>query len=128
MALRWKPTISDDNNLEDVVGSLNLHVFARVYRIPNGSDQGRFRWYLNDVPASAGVQLQGIEDTQREARHAANLQFQQWLKRAGLMEAPSRAKRQLTLPFHPNPKSDGAKRVRNEKPAGTLTNHEVQQP
>ena len=43
-----------------MVGSLHLHIFARVYRVSSGSDQGRFRWYLNDVPASAGVQLQGI--------------------------------------------------------------------
>ena len=69
---------------DDVVGSPHLHVFARVYRVSNGSDQGRFRWYLNDVPASAGVQLQGIEDTQGKARQAANLHFQQWLKRVAL--------------------------------------------
>ncbi len=50
MALRWKLTIPDDNNLEDVVGSLHLHVFARVYRVQGGSQQGLFRWYLNEVP------------------------------------------------------------------------------
>jgi hypothetical protein len=116
MALRWKPTIPDDNNPDDVVGSLHLHIFARVYRVLNGSDQGRFRWYLKDVPASAGVQLQGIEDTQRKAQDTANLQFQQWLGRAGPMEAPSRAKKQLTLLFHLNPKSEAAKRLRNVKP------------
>ena len=75
MALRWKPTIPADNNPYDVVGSLHLHVFARVYRVQSGSDQGRFRWYLNDVPESAGVRLQGMEDTQRKAQQAANLQF-----------------------------------------------------
>jgi hypothetical protein len=32
MALRWKPTIPDDNN-PDVVGRLHLHIFARVYRV-----------------------------------------------------------------------------------------------
>src|SRR5215212_4536477 len=100
MALRWKPTILDDNKLEDVVGSLHLHVFARVYRIQRGSDQGRFRWYLNDVPASAGVQLQGTEDKQRKAQQIANLHFQQWLRRAGLVEAPRKSKKQLALPFH----------------------------
>jgi hypothetical protein len=72
MALRWKPTIPPDNNLEDVVGSLHRHVFARVYCVQSGSDQGRFRWYLNDVPGSAGVRQQGIEDTQRKAQQAAN--------------------------------------------------------
>jgi hypothetical protein len=99
MALRWKPTIPDDENPDDVVGSLHLHVFARVYRVSNGSDQGRFRWYLNDVPASAGVMLQGIEETRSKAQRAANLHFQRWLKRAGLVEAPVRARKQLTLPL-----------------------------
>ncbi|MBO1908109.1 hypothetical protein J4G37_24860 [Microvirga sp. 3-52] len=113
MALRWKPTIPDDKNPEDVVGSLHLHVFARVYRIQSGKDQGRFRWYLKDVPPSAGVQLQGLEDTQREAQQAANLQFQLWLRRAGLREAPLRAKKQLSLPFHLNLKSGNSKRPRN---------------
>lgn len=113
MALRWKPTIPDDKNPEDVVGSLHLHVFARVYRIQSGKDQGRFRWYLKDVPPSAGVQLQGIEDTQRKAQQAANLQFQLWLRRAGLREAPLRAKKQLSLPFHLNLKSGNCKRPRN---------------
>ena len=89
--------IPGDNSPDDVVGSLHLHIFARVYRVSNGSDQGRFRWYLNDVPASAGVQLQGIEDTQRKARQAANLHFQQWLKRAGLMESPC-ARQEATRP------------------------------
>jgi hypothetical protein len=106
MALRWKPTIPEDNNPDDVVGSLHLHVFARVYRISNGSDQGRFRWYLNDIPASAGVRLQGIEETQRKAQQAANLHFQQWLKRAGLTEAPALGKKQLALPFHLSTQSE----------------------
>ena len=128
MALRWKPTIPDDDNPDDAVGSVHLHVFARVYRVPNGSDQGRFRWYLNDVPASAGVQLQGVEDTQRKAQHAANLHFQQWLKRAGLMEAPSRAKKQLALPFHLKPALKGVKPLQKVKPTGSLTDHEGQQP
>ena len=87
-------------------------VFARVYRVSNGSDQGRFRWYLNDVPASAGVQLQGIEDTQRKARQAANLHFQQWLKRDGLMEAPMRGKKQLALPFHLSSQPERGKQMR----------------
>jgi hypothetical protein len=113
MALWWKPTIPDDKDPEDVVGSLHLHVFARVYRIQSGTNRGRFRWYLKDVPISAGVQLQGVEDTQRKAQHTANLQFQHWLKRAGLREAPSRAKERLTLPFRPNSRSEGAKRPRN---------------
>jgi hypothetical protein len=121
MALRWKPTFPDDNDPDDVVGSLHLHVFARVYRIHSGTDQGRFRWYLKDVPASAGVQLQGIEDTQRKAQHTANLHFQHWLRRAGLMESPSRAKKQLTLPFHLNPQTEDAKRLRKVKPAAVRT-------
>ncbi len=112
MALRWKLAIPDDNNPHDVVGSLHLHVFARVYRVPSGSNQNRFRWYLNDVPASAGVQLQGIEDTQRKAQLAANFQFQQWLKRAGLMEAPLRVKEQLALPLHLNSEPKRNKRPR----------------
>jgi hypothetical protein len=102
MALRWKQTFPDDNNPEDVTGSLHLHVFARVYRIPTGPDQSRFRWYLNDVPVSAGVQLQGIEETQSKAQQAANLHFQTWLRRAGLMEAPLGSERQLALPFRLN--------------------------
>ena len=106
------PCTPADNSPDDVVGSLHLHVFARVYRVSNGSDQGRFRWYLNDVPASAGVQLQGIEDTQRKARQAANLHFQQWLKRAGLMEAPVRGKKQLALPFHLSSQSESGKQTR----------------
>jgi len=117
MALRWKPTIPDDNSPDDVVGSLHLHIFARVYRVSSGSDQGRFRWYLNDVPASAGVQLQGIEDTQRKARQAANLHFQQWLKRDGLMEAPMRGKKQLALTFHLSSQSESGKPTRKIKPA-----------
>ena len=94
--------IPGDNSPDDVVGSPHLHVFARVYRVSNGSDQGRFRWYLNDVLASAGEQLQGIEDTQGKARQAANLHFQQWIKRIGVTEAPVRGKKQLALPFHLN--------------------------
>ncbi len=109
MALRWKLTIPDDNNLEDVVGSLHLHVFARVYRVQGGSQQGLFRWYLNEVPVSAGVQLQGVEDTQKKAQQAANLHFQQWLKRAGLMETPPRTRKQLALPFYLNPTPKRAK-------------------
>ena len=100
-----------------MVGSLHLHVFARVYRVSNGSDQGRFRWYLTDVPASAGVQLQGIENTQRKAQQAANLHFQQWLKRAGLMEAPVRGKKQLALPFHLSSQSGSGKPTRKTKQA-----------
>jgi hypothetical protein len=117
MALRWKPTIPDDDDPEDVAGSLHLHVFARVYRVQRGSDQGRFRWYLNDVPASAGVQLQGTEDTQRKAQQAANLHFQQWLRRAGLVEAPRKSKKQLALPFHLVAMPESAKRTRKAKPA-----------
>jgi hypothetical protein len=117
MALRWKPTIPDDNDPEDVVGSLHLHVFARVYRIQSGTNQGRFRWYLTDVPVSSGVQLQGVEDTQRKAQHTANLQFQHWLRRAGLTEARSRAREQLTLPFHSSSKSESSKRIGKAKPA-----------
>ena len=114
MALRWKPTIPEDNDPEDVVGSLHLHVFARVYRIQSGVHQGRFRWYLKDVPVSAGVRLQGLEDTQKKAQHTANLQFQHWLGRAGLREAPSKAKTQLALRFRPNSRSEGAKRARRD--------------
>lgn len=117
MALRWKPTIPDDNNPHDVVGRLHLHVFARVYRVQSGSDQGRFRWYLNDVPASAGVRMQGIEDTQGEAKQAANLHFQHWLKRAGLVEASVRGRKQLALPLHPSSQSESAKQTRKTKPS-----------
>jgi GrpB-like predicted nucleotidyltransferase (UPF0157 family) len=117
MALQWKPTIPDDNDPDDVVGSLHLHIFARVYRVQSGTDQGRFRWYLKDVPASAGVQLQGIETTQGKAQQVANLQFQQWLRRAGLTETPLKAKKQITLPSHGDPQSEGAKRLRRVKPA-----------
>jgi len=104
--------IPGGNCPDDVVGSLHLHVFARVYRVSNGSDQGRFRWYLNNVPASAEVQLQGIEDTQGKARQAANLHFQQWLKRDGLMEAPMRGKKQLALPFHLSSQPERGKQMR----------------
>jgi hypothetical protein len=121
MPLRWKPTIPDDNNPDDVVGSLHLHVFARVYRVSNGSDQGRFRWYLTDVPVSAGVMLQGIEETQRRAQRAANLNFQRWLKRAGLVEAPVRAKKQLALSLHLTPEFKGPKRSRTAGPANVPT-------
>jgi hypothetical protein len=104
--------IPGGNCPDEVVGSLHLHVFARVYRVSNGSDQGRFRWYLNNVPASAGVQLHGIEDMQRKARQAANLHFQQWLKRDGLMEAPMRGKKQLALPFHLSSQPERGKQMR----------------
>ncbi len=104
--------IPGGNCPDDVVGSLHLHVFARVYRVSNGSHQGRFRWYLNNVPASAGVQLQGIEDTQGKARQAANLHFQQWLKRDGLMEAPMRGKKQLALPFNLSFQPERGKQMR----------------
>jgi hypothetical protein len=120
MALRWKPTIPDDNDPHDVVGSLHLHVFARVYRVSSGSDEGRFRWYLNEVPASAGVPLQGIEDTQRKAQHAANLHFQHWLKRAGLIEAPARSRKHLALPLHLS-SQPGSKQTRTAKPAASTT-------
>jgi hypothetical protein len=72
MALRWKLTFPDDNNPDDVDGRLHLHVFARVYRVQSGQDQDCFRWYLKDVPVSAGVQLQGMEHTRRTAQEAAN--------------------------------------------------------
>ncbi|MBL0406921.1 hypothetical protein JKG68_23545 [Microvirga aerilata] len=127
MALRWKPTIPADNNPEDVVGSLHRHIFARVYRVPNGSDQGRFRWYLNDVPASAGVQLQGAEETQRKAQQAANFQFQQWLKRAGLREAPMRAKRQVTLALQEGPAPKGSTLNRKAQASAVLVTHESEQ-
>jgi hypothetical protein len=127
MALRWKPTIPADNNPYDVVGSLHLHVFARVYRVQSGSDQGRFRWYLNDVPESAGVRLQGMEDTQRKAQQAANLQFQQWLRRAGLREAPIRAKRQLALPLQQDSAPKGSALKRKEQFSSVLVRHEGEQ-
>ena len=127
MALHWKPTIPADNNPHDVVGSLYLHVFARVYRVSNGSDQGRFRWYLNDVPASAGVRLQGIEDTQSKAQQAANLHFQNWLKRAGLREAPMRAKRQLALPLQQGPAPKGATLNRKEQSSAVTVAPESEQ-
>jgi hypothetical protein len=111
MALRWKLTIPDDNNPHDVVGSLHLHVFARVYRVQSGDDEGRFRWYLNDVPASAGVRLQGIEDTQNKAQQVANVHFQNWLKRAGLMEAPVRGRKQLAVPIHRSSQPGSVKRT-----------------
>ena len=104
--------IPGGNCPDEVVGSLHLHVFARVYRVSNGSDQGRFRWYLNNAPASAEVQLHGIEDMQRKARQAANLHFQQWLKRDGLMEAPMRGKKQLALPFHLSSQPERGKQMR----------------
>ena len=93
------PCTPAGNSPDDVVGSLHLHDFARVYRVSSGSDQGRFRWYLNDVPASAGVQLQGIEDTQGKARQAANLHFQQWIKRIGVTEALCEARSNSPSPF-----------------------------
>ena len=111
------PCTPADNSPDDVVGSPHLHVFARVYRVSNGSDQGRFRWYLNDVPASAGDQLQGIEDTQGKARQAANLHFQQWIKRIGVTEAPVRGKKQLALPFHLNSQPERGKQTPKTKPA-----------
>jgi hypothetical protein len=114
------PCTPADNNPDDVVGSPHLHVFARVYRVSNGSDQGRFRWYLNDVPASAGDQLQGIEDTQGKARQAANLHFQQWIKRIGVTEAPVRGKKQLALPFHLNSQPERGKQTPKTKPAAGL--------
>jgi hypothetical protein len=127
MALRWKPTIPDDNNPEDVIGSLHLHVFARAYRVQSGSDQGRFRWYLNDVPASAGVRLQGIEDTQRKAQQAANVHFQNWLKRAGLREAPMRAKRQLAPPLQQDPAPKRSALKRKEQSSAVLVTYEGEQ-
>jgi hypothetical protein len=126
MALRWKPTIPDDDNPEDVVGSLHLHVFARVYRVQSGRDQGRFRWYLKDVPVSTGVQLQGMEDTQKKAQQTANLHFQQWLKRAGLREAPMGAKRQLAPPFQKPPAPKPATLNRKVKSPAVLVAHEGQ--
>ena len=114
------PCTPADNSPDDVVGSPHLHVFARVYRVSNGSDQGRFRWYLNDVLASAGEQLQGIEDTQGKARQAANLHFQQWIKRIGVTEAPVRGKKQLALPFHLNSQPERGKQTPKTKPAAGL--------
>lgn len=119
MALRWNPTIPDDNNSEDVAGSLHLHVFAWVYRAPSGSNQNRFRSYLNDVAPSAGVHLQGIEDTRRKAQQAANHHFQQWLKCAGLMEASVRGGKQLALPVHLSSQSKSAKQMRTAKAAAS---------
>jgi hypothetical protein len=85
--LRWKPTIPEDNNPEDLTGSLRHYAFARVTRAQNGPDQGRFRWYLNDLPGAAIIRKQGVEDSLELAKTAANAQFQSWLTWVGLAPA-----------------------------------------
>jgi hypothetical protein len=87
MPLRWKPTIPEDNNPEDVTGCLRHYAFARVTRAQNGPDQGRFRWYLNDLPGAAIIRKQGVEDSLELAKTAANAQFQSWLTWVGLAPA-----------------------------------------
>jgi hypothetical protein len=44
------------------------------------------------------------------------------------MEASSRAKKQLALPFHLKPALEGVKPLHQMKPTSSLTDHEGQQP
>lgn len=87
MALRWKPTIPEDNNPNDVTGSLRHYPFARVVRVQSGPDQGRFRWYLNDLPGATTIRKQGVEDSPELAKKAADEQFLSWLAWTGLAPA-----------------------------------------
>lgn len=75
MPLSWKPTIPEDNNPHDVTGTLRRYAFARVTRIQSGPDQGRFRWYLNDLPGATMVLKQGVADSLEAARQVAEEQF-----------------------------------------------------
>ncbi len=85
--LRWKPTIPEDNNPEDLTGSLRHYAFARVTRAQNGPDHGRFRWYQNDLPGAAINSNQRVEDSLDLAKTAANAHFQSWLTWVGLAPA-----------------------------------------
>jgi hypothetical protein len=89
MPLNWKPTIPEDNNPDDVTGSLRHYAFARVRRVQSGPDQGRFRWYLNDLPGATTIKKQGVEDNLELAKQAADEQFQSWLDWVGLIPAPT---------------------------------------
>jgi hypothetical protein len=87
MSLIWKPTIPEDNNPADLTGSLRHHPFARVRPIQSGPDQGRFRWYLNDLPGATMIKKQGVENTVDLARQAAETEFQAWMNWVGLAPA-----------------------------------------
>lgn len=91
MPLCWKPTIPEDPNPEDISGSLRHYSFARVCRVQNGPSVGRFRWYLNDLPGSVGIQRQGLEDTLNRGQAAVEAEFQKWLNWVGLMVVSSEA-------------------------------------
>ncbi len=89
MALRWKMTFPEDNNTNDQTGSLRHYSFSRVSQVQSGPDQGRFRWYLNDLPGATGIRKQGVENTIDLAKQAADGQFQKWLEWVGLIPAPA---------------------------------------
>ena len=87
MALRWKPTIPEDNNPDDQTGSLRHYPFAQVVRVQSGPDQGRFRWYLNELPGATTIKKQGVEESLEAAKQAADEQFRSWLTWTGLAPA-----------------------------------------
>jgi hypothetical protein len=89
MPLNWKPTIPEDNDLADLTGCLCHYPFARVRPIQSGPDQGKFRWYLNDLPGATAIRKQGVEDNLDLAKAAADEQFQSWLDWVGLIPAPT---------------------------------------
>lgn len=103
MALRWRETFPEDGNPEDLTGALRYHPFARVYRVRTGAEEGCFRWYLNGVPSSAGIDQHGVEDTLAKAKVAAEDRFQAWLDRAGLTVARPKRKKSPA-----SPKASGA--------------------
>lgn len=86
MPLRWRETFPEDKNPDDMVGGINRHRFARIYKAIDGEDAGRFRWFLNNLPPDSGVQTQGLAPTMEEAKAETEKHFQEWLERAGLQE------------------------------------------
>lgn len=86
MPLRWRETFPEDKNPEDLVGGIRYQQFARIYRATDGEERGKFRWFLNGLPASPGVPTFGLCDTMEEAIATTETHFQEWLERAGLIE------------------------------------------
>ncbi|MBD2751113.1 hypothetical protein IC232_31260 [Microvirga sp. BT688] len=111
MPLNWKPTIPEDPSPDDLTGNLRHYAFARAVRIQSGPDQGRFRWYLNDLPGATTIKKQGVEDTLKLAKQAADEQFRSWLAWVGLIPAPVASEPKQALPSVPVASSAAARPI-----------------
>jgi hypothetical protein len=103
MPLNWKPTIPEDPSPDDLTGNLRHYAFARAVRIQSGPDQGRFRWYLNDLPGATTIKKQGVENSLELAKQTADEQFQSWLAWVGLSPIVAEAEPKPADPSKPTP-------------------------